>query len=164
MKKYLVFQCSKCHEYTYAYLGQKGKKCPRCGRYHQIERIQGEIVSNITNAMIKVKEKQNLILNGETPTFKSSMLEVVFKNNFEKIGNCKVITHKNGDLEEFINKIHNFQKIEQINQEIGFPEYILNLISEDLDVTPYQRNKLIEKVKSLPYFIEFENGNVYLKF
>lgn len=172
MKQYIVFQCPKCHEYTYAYVGQKGKKCPRCGRNHLMQKIRGETVLGVTAAMMKVKEKQNSIIGNHKPTFKSSIPEIAFKNSFEKNSfeskeKCAIIDKENceinGDLADFIGRVYNFQNIERIDQKIGFPEYILDLISEDLDIAPYHRKKIIKKFKSLYNLIEFENGNLYLK-
>lgn len=172
MKQYIVFQCLKCHEYTYASIGQKEKKCPRCGRNHRMEKIKGENVDGLTAAMMKVKEKQNLILGKEKLAFKSSVPEIAFVNSIEnriedikKQNNIDREKYEiNRDLADFILKIHNFQTTEQIDKKIGFPEYILDLISEDLDIAPFYRKKLIEKLKTLPSFIELENRNVYLKY
>ncbi len=54
--EYIVFQCTKCDQYTYAKVKQKSKKCPRCGRNHVVANLEGVIVEGITNAMKLVKK------------------------------------------------------------------------------------------------------------
>jgi len=59
IRKYIVFPCKKCCQYTYARVNQKGKKCPRCGKNHKISEISGEIVNNLKEANLLVRKKQD---------------------------------------------------------------------------------------------------------
>jgi len=59
IRKYIVFPCKKCCQYTYARVNQKGKKCPRCMQNHKISEISGEIVTNLKEANLLVRKKQN---------------------------------------------------------------------------------------------------------
>lgn len=60
---YVVFPCSKCHQYTYGRKDQKGKKCPRCGRYHKMEDVLNgtymELVETLKEANLLVRKRQN---------------------------------------------------------------------------------------------------------
>jgi len=60
---YVVFPCSKCYQYTYGKKDQKGKKCPRCGRYHKMEDVLNgtymELVETLKEANLLVRRKQN---------------------------------------------------------------------------------------------------------
>ncbi len=59
IRKYIVFPCKKCCQYTYGRVNQKGKKCPRCGKNHKISEISGEIVNNLKEANLLVRKKQD---------------------------------------------------------------------------------------------------------
>jgi hypothetical protein len=58
---YLIFQCSKCQQYSYVKTTQKTKKCLRCNHTHQVHRLlgKGEIVKGMTAAVERVKWLQN---------------------------------------------------------------------------------------------------------
>ena len=58
---YLIFECSKCKQFMYVKITQKGKKCLRCGRAHVVSKlvVLGEIVYGMTAAVEEVKRKQN---------------------------------------------------------------------------------------------------------
>lgn len=58
---YLIFQCSKCHQYSYVKTAQKTKKCLRCNRIHHVQNLLGcgEIVKGLSAAVEKVKALQN---------------------------------------------------------------------------------------------------------
>ena len=77
---YLIFACKKCKEYSYVKTTQKTKKCLRCGRTHQVQRIlnDGEVVCGMTEAVNSVKRKQNELA---IPEFRSGSDFVVSINN-----------------------------------------------------------------------------------
>lgn len=69
---YLIFQCSKCQQYSYVKTTQKTKKCLRCNRTHQVQNLlgKGEIVKGMTAAVERVKSLQNELARnkiGEDP-------------------------------------------------------------------------------------------------
>jgi hypothetical protein len=58
---YLIFQCSKCQQYSYVKTTQKTKKCLRCNHTHQVQHLlgKGEIVKGMTAAVERVIILQN---------------------------------------------------------------------------------------------------------
>ena len=59
--KYIVFSCINCGQYMYVKKKQKSKKCLRCGRSNEVNSVEdfGEMVNEMTNAVEKLKQKQN---------------------------------------------------------------------------------------------------------
>ena len=64
---YIVFSCTKCHQYSYVKTTQKTKKCLRCNRTHQVQTLlgSGEIVKGMTAAVERVKVLQNELAEKE---------------------------------------------------------------------------------------------------
>ncbi|MHA1729786.1 MAG: hypothetical protein ACTSWY_13810 [Promethearchaeota archaeon] len=168
-QKYIVFKCTKCYQYTYAKINQKGKKCPRCGRYHKVVDLRGTIVIGSTAAMKKVKQMQNMKTGGKTPKFKSTMQSIKFskvtdiKDGFVS-SNKNYINHRglDDDIDEFMKLVYEWQKNENISPDNGFPDYILEIIAGDLGVAPYLREKMIKRLKSVKNLKEVNPGNIFL--
>lgn len=155
MQKYIVFRCSKCEQYTYAKIDQKGKKCPRCRRNHKVEKLPGEIVEGPTAAMEKVRYLQNTIITRKNRTFLSSNPIVSFKRlNKKKEEKSKDKGMIKSNMEIFIEKIYQFQINENINSSNGFPVFVLDVILKDLPFGKTERDRQIIKNK-------LENLNIY---
>ncbi|MFX1257043.1 MAG: DUF1922 domain-containing protein [Promethearchaeota archaeon] len=146
---YIVFKCEKCNQHLYAKKTQKTKKCLKCGRIYQIKNVKNveAIVKGMTNAVNKVKEKQNELAIKELGclpdlrtsndffiTFKSSKTPQR-KNNFSKTE-----TLKNNSSENFKHLLltlsHAYKK---------FPGYMIQLMAEDYDISPKELKILIKK-------------------
>ncbi|MHA1819852.1 MAG: hypothetical protein ACTSU2_05565 [Promethearchaeota archaeon] len=107
-KKYIVFKCGKCGQFTYAKLDQIGKKCPKCRHYHYVKdnidglvnNFQGHIVENSTKAMNLVKTLQN-------QAFKvSGFKQVGFENIKPRSFNSRLdnrLKAKNSQIDNFAN-------------------------------------------------------------
>jgi len=74
-KEYLIFPCSKCGRYLYVKATQKTKKCFSCGRTNRVSSLKSyETVEGMTEAVQRVKERQNALAVGElgfSPTFQT---------------------------------------------------------------------------------------------
>lgn len=86
MNKYIVFVCTKCSQFTYAKVTQKGKKCPRCGRYHELWEVEGKIVETLKEANLLVRDLQNEIAskNGGNPNLTPLILGFSIKKKIDK--------------------------------------------------------------------------------
>ncbi|MBD3353313.1 MAG: hypothetical protein GF364_17665 [Candidatus Lokiarchaeota archaeon] len=171
MQKYIVFLCSKCHQYTYAKVDQKGKKCPRCRRFHKVTDVKGTVVEGCTKAMRLVKKKQNEKFHSKTKDFKSTTPEITFKQKqqiFRVQSNSykPIITKKNAQNEEeinqFINRILYFQRNEHIHKNDGFPHYIFDMISTELGMSKNVEKRLVKTLRDRGILISLPSGNFYL--
>jgi len=126
---YIVFRCSQCLEYTYAKTIQKSKRCPRCGKIHKVEQVlsRGEKVNGISNAVDKVKQKQN----------KLAIQELGCAPDLRANGDFKIVSTANNriDNEDFeagneYSKI--FDKIlREISKEYSkFPFYVIEMMAK----------------------------------
>jgi hypothetical protein len=148
-KPYLVFPCTKCGQYTYAKLTQKGKRCLRCGRSHQIKKMKntGEVVSGMSKAVETVKQRQSELAReelGKDPEFTS-------KRSFRKkfAPSFEPQTFENSEGSKSDGGYENF-KIEvrkKTNHFPEFPEYVLKLIAEDLGLSKEVQRNYIKKLK-----------------
>ena len=158
MQKYIVFKCSKCSGYTYAKVAQKGKKCPRCRRNHVVEKQKGVIVEGSTKAMKQVKRFQNMKTGNKLPEFKSTARPLVitkkkidkdFKENKTEFGNV-------------ISVINKFQVNEKIDPNDGFPEYILDILLDEIGFPKFKQKKMIERLKKSTKLVEVNSDYYYL--
>ncbi|TXT57110.1 MAG: hypothetical protein BAJALOKI2v1_540012 [Promethearchaeota archaeon] len=161
-KPYLVFPCMKCGYYTYAKLSQRGKKCFRCGRNHQITKIRnlGEIVHGMSNAVETVKEKQNELAReelGNDPEFRSKKsfrkrLTPAFESqNSENSEGSKT----EGGYEKFKNKLRNKTK-----HFAEFPGYVIQLIAEKCGLSRQEERQYILKLRE-EGFLKPIGGDMY---
>ena len=102
MTKYIVFTCSKCSQFTYAKVDQKGKKCPRCRRNHTVANLKGEIVDSLKDASLLVRKNQsNFARNreGKDPNLSAIKSGFVVSANKKPV-NPNVRTKQKNLLEE----------------------------------------------------------------
>lgn len=171
MKEYIVFRCTKCTQYTYAKTEQKGKKCPRCGRMHKVSDVQGVTVDGCTSAMKKIKELQSAEYKNAR-AFKSTQPVI----SFHKPTNLKIESKKAGSsdqivdqsspqdvlFQELLHKIYAFQQNEGVTPNQGFPQYILDLILDEITNTEKTRLKLYRKLKKSEKFTRKPLDHVYI--
>lgn len=158
---YLVFACTKCHQYSYVKTTQKTKKCLRCNRTHKVADIlkTGEIVKGITNALKYVKEKQNQLANPDLVSENEFVIgsDLIIKEN----PNNKIIVL---DEEESIE-----QKFGLLLKEIGkfystFPRYAIEALSDKYNIPQSSLKNLIRKFEKIQVLIKLENGYFKLNF
>lgn len=133
-KPYIIFPCKKCGHYTYARLTQKGKKCFRCGRNHQIKKLKnrGEIVNGMTSAVERVKQRQNELAReelGKDPDFGSTLS---FKKSFTPLSASGDLGNKSDskDLDDYERLIIELKKKTKHYSE--FPGYVIEIIAEEI--------------------------------
>ena len=157
--EYIVFQCTKCNQYTYAKTIQKGKKCVRCGRNHIVANLKGDIVSSPNQAMKLVKKLQNeaYSVNRFRSTKKSIPLTLTDPLTGAPLPK---LPQTNSQLDKLLRKIVEWQQNEQISALEGFPEYIVEYIAQEIEPDPTQRTVLIRKLHKLERITRLTNGNV----
>jgi PHP family Zn ribbon phosphoesterase len=158
MQKYIVFKCSKCFGYTYAKISQKGKKCPRCGRNHTVEKQKGDIVEGPTEAMIRVKRFQNMKTGNKLPELKSSVRDVVIA---KAKGNGNFNENKT-EFGNFVSVIYKFQLNEKIDPNSGFPAYILDILLNEIGFPKFKQKKMIERLKRSSKLVEVNSDYYYM--
>ena len=147
---YLIFQCSKCQQYSYVKITQKTKKCLRCNRTHQVEKLLGkeEIVMGMTAAVERVKMLQNELARnnlGRDP-------DLVSEKGFS-------LPQKDGlkQVSEFSSKDHDFEEEEnqypafltmlcELNSSYKkFPLYLINIKADEKGIPQIVLPSLIRK-------------------
>lgn len=166
-KPYLVFPCTKCGQYTYAKLTQKGKKCLRCGRSHQLEKMKnvGEIISGMSNAVETVKQRQNEPAReelGRDPDFES-------KNSFRKGFVSDFEPQNSGDHEskdvdgsKDMSAYENFKGIllSKTKHFPTFPKYVLELLAEEAGISKKEMKAFVRKLLK-EGFLNAKYGNSF---
>ncbi|MFX1593769.1 MAG: hypothetical protein ACFFCL_13835 [Promethearchaeota archaeon] len=144
---YLVFPCSKCHQFTYVKTTRKYKKCARCGRLHTISKIMssGEIVNGISTAVEVVKNKQdNYAIRelGTPPEFRT-FNDFKIVNSIKGRINKDEIRAKEEDDEEYCFKFkHMLHELSCTYSK--FPFYIIEMMAEKYNI-PNSEVKLLVK-------------------
>jgi hypothetical protein len=141
---YIVFSCSKCHQYTYVKTTRKTKKCARCGRINNIPNISGmgELVIGISSAVELVKKKQEKLAIKELGTHPEFRTFNDFKVA-QSLENLE-ISHENTDedlkyqtrFKEMLIKLSMMYK--------SFPYYIIEIMAENYDI-PNSEIKLLTR-------------------
>ncbi|MBY9003443.1 MAG: hypothetical protein KGD73_05690 [Candidatus Lokiarchaeota archaeon] len=145
---YLIFACNGCHGYSYVKTTQRSKKCLRCGRSHQVQKMinEGEIINGMTNALNKVKSLQNEFgfktFKGE-PDFES---EGSFRLNRSNKKNPSLISQrKNEDRDELL--FDSFLlMLEELSQMYkAFPKYIIEIMAENKNIPQLELANLMRR-------------------
>ncbi|MFW9879119.1 MAG: hypothetical protein ACFFG0_39070 [Candidatus Thorarchaeota archaeon] len=142
---YVVFPCTKCHQFMYAKTVQKFKRCVRCGRSHVITKIieSGEIVIGISVAVELVKRKQNEFAIkelGTPPDFRTSNdFFIAHPSSSINIAELKEI-NKNGEYEG----IFKIMLRELSLKYKSFPLYIIEIIADKYGI-PISEVKLLTR-------------------
>ena len=134
---YLIFQCSKCQQYSYVKTTQKTKKCLRCNRTHQVQNLlgRGEIVKGMTAAMERVKSLQNeLVRNniGRDPELVSEKgFSLPQKDNFTHASENHNTYDKliEGEEDYYPVFLEMLGKLEANYHK--FPPYLIDIIAEE---------------------------------
>lgn len=169
MTDYLVFACGKCGQYTYAKTSQKGKKCPRCGRNHKVNSVNGRIVDGCTAAMKTVKKLQDrMYKNSETfessqPVVKltSSALKINHDGNIAEIEPKTRRNTKSNSLQKLLASIYEFQQNEHITADSGFPIYILELLIDKIAENQKEAEEIHYKITQDSRCSSPTNGMVF---
>lgn len=154
-KPYLVFTCVKCGQYSYVKLTQKGKKCLRCGRTHQVSKIKnsGEIVNGISAAVEMVKKRQNKLaietLGGDP--------DLLTTQSFKKVKEPSFTTYKEG--KEDSDNYEKFKRslIKKTNRFSEFPKYVIDLIAEEIALSQPEKRKYIGLLTKEGILISIKN-------
>ena len=157
---YLVFSCSKCHQFTYVRTTRKSKKCARCGHSHVISKIleRGDIVYGVSTAVELVKNKQNefaLKELGTHPDFRAFNDFTITKPLDKK--------EKNVDKENIENEY--YSRFKEMLFDISkkykrFPLYIIEIIADNYYI-PESEVKLLTRSFQKQGILKLVKGHLY---
>lgn len=138
---YLIFKCSKCRQYLYVKQSQKTKKCLRCGKSHNIKNVnEEEIINGMTNAVNRVKERQNELAKkelGNEPELRG-INDFHIKSNTKSFGFIKK-HKKNAETKERFQAL----LIELSSKYKIFPKYMVELLIGDYQIEKSELKLLI---------------------
>ena len=148
---YLIFQCSKCQQYSYVKTTQKTKKCLRCNYTHKVYNLlgHGEIQKGMTNAVNRVKELQNELARkdlGKNP-------ELISGNGFSLPQN-EEFTQASGKYyfhKQVIERQEDYYPIflamlrELKVHYKKFPRYLIDIMAESKGIPRSELSRLIRK-------------------
>jgi hypothetical protein len=149
---YLIFQCSKCYQYSYVKTTQNTKKCLRCNRTHQVQNLlgKGEIVKGMAAAVGRVKMLQNELARnklGRDPDLVSEKgFSLPQKDHFMQVSK---FTSTDQDFEEeeeekqypaFLTMLY------ELNSSYkNFPLYLINIMADEKGIPQSVIPSLIRK-------------------
>ncbi|MFX1273640.1 MAG: DUF5817 domain-containing protein [Promethearchaeota archaeon] len=144
-KSYYIFACSTCNNYSYVKTTQKGKKCLRCGRHHQVEKLKAisEVVSGISTAKDRIIELENLMARkelGSEPELRSENDFYIYYQDLQKSSSSNKIEHNGSDFLKFkllLNTLRDKYK--------KFPLYLIEISAIDHQIPQEKLKFLIEK-------------------
>lgn len=166
---YLVFECNKCHQFSYVKLTQKTKKCLRCGRVHKVNSIKsgGETILGISKALEVVKKRQGE-LKGEPDfevdtSFKIQTQPEVELNSKEQQDQIKQHKKSLNSAENGEDYSHQFK---QSLYELGkmypsFPKYLIELMAENYSIPTSKVAGLIQRMIREEFLLYSKKQNVY---
>ena len=149
---YLIFKCEKCGQYMYVKPTQKTKKCLRCRRTYQVNKIERKLtideVEGMSRAVERVKELQDQLAVKElgsepdltTPnrfTIASDLPTQVrqAKKELQATGN------KNATLDQkFAHLLWQLSK-----KHMSFPKYLIGLASMEYGIESSEVDLLIRR-------------------
>jgi tRNA G26 N,N-dimethylase Trm1 len=158
---YVLFVCSKCHQYIYSKATQKFKKCPRCGYVHKVTNVinNAEIVDGISNAVELLKKRQNdLAIKelGSIPDFRTS-------EDFKITG--KVKAHKN--VFDSNNDDDNlYDRFKQMLYKLSethnsFPYYVIEIMAENSGIPQSEVKLLIRRLQRQGFLLRLNDDYSY---
>ncbi len=175
---YIIFSCKKCGQYTYVKETQKSKKCLRCGRFHIVSRIKsiGETVKGMTNAVNRVKQKQNELAIkelGNEPEFRtSSDFKITNKISLQKpvFPEFQVKDNK-GNENSYLDS---FKKmlLELSKSYKEFPLYMIEIMADNYNIPKtelkiliknFQRQGILIRLYNYSYKIQQKYFKIYNK-
>ncbi len=155
-KPYLVFACTKCGQYSYVKLIQKGKKCLRCGRTHQVRKLKnsGEIVNGISTAVEMVKKRQNELAIDEL----GGKPDLLTSQSFKKARESSFSNYK--EENEGLDQYEEFKRllIKKTKRFTDFPRYVIELVAEESGLTKSEREKYLRILIKKRILISLDKG------
>jgi len=157
---YLIFSCRKCHQFSYVKTTQKTKKCLRCRRVHQVKDLlsQGEIVYGMTQALSRVKERQNEMTRkklGKDPELRS-------EQDFTLECTSYSVDKQQKNKENYQNLFQNLL-LDLSKKFTRFPEYMIELMAESYGIPSSELILLINESKRKGFLIALNNEEFYFK-
>jgi hypothetical protein len=162
---YLVFSCSKCHQFTYVRPTRKSKKCARCGRSHVVSKIleRGDIVYGLSTAVELVKRKQNEFAIkelGTHPDFRT----------FNDFTITKPLDKKEKNIDEENIENEYYSRFKEMLFDISkkykrFPLYIIEIMADNyyipesevkLLTRSFQKQGILKLVKDYLYQVKLD--------
>ena len=139
---YVVFSCSKCHQFTYVKTNCKTKKCARCGYINNILKISktGKVVLGISTAVEVVKRKQNelavkeLGTHPEFRTFNDFKVAQSLENSEISQENINEDLEYQARFKEMLIKLSTMYK--------SFPYYIIEIMADNYGIPNSEVNLL----------------------
>jgi len=158
---YVVFKCAKCKQYIYVKTIQKTKKCLRCGRSYQVNKIlkEGEVLKGIVNAMNRVKQKQNdlaLEETGANPDLRA-INDFFVAGNDTSIDRTSAASRKKGlkdDYDQSFNQL--LVRLSKLYHE--FPEYLIKILGEEFEIPDSELKLLIRRFVNKKNLIPLNNN------
>jgi hypothetical protein len=153
---YLIFQCSKCQQYSYVKTTQKTKKCLRCNRTHQVQKLlgKGEIVKGMTVAIERVKILQNELARsmlGRDPDLVSEKgFSLPQKEEFIQVSENNSSTPAIEELEDYYPDF--LKALRELSSSYKmFPLYLVDIIASEKgipkSILPSLLRKAIREMK-----------------
>lgn len=151
---YVIFICTKCHQYLYAKTTQKTKKCLRCRKTYKVILIlnNGERVYGISNAIKRVKELQNALGASQFST----------ENEFSICSKIKAKKDLSRAGDEYESLFIDLLK-ELSSKYKEFPFYMMELMAQECHIPPMELKILIRKfVKEKKLILISKKTHYYL--
>ena len=157
---YLVFSCSKCHQFTYVKPTRKSKKCVRCGRSHDVSKIleKGVIVYGVSTAVKLVKSKQNELAIkelGTHPDFRA----------FNDFNITKPLDKKEKNIDEENIENEYYSRFKEMLFDISknykrFPLYIIEMMADNYYI-PESEVKLLTRSFQKQGILKLVKGHLF---
>jgi hypothetical protein len=154
--EYVVFSCTKCHQYSYVKITQKTKKCLRCGRSYQVKALLNSstiIVKGMSAAVITVKNLQNQL---GTPSFRTGQEFVITSNNTSTsptfTSNSNLPPHE----AKFLSLLADLS-----SRHKQFPLYLIELMAPDYDIPKELIATLTTQCLKSKILLKRENNQYY---
>lgn len=169
----MVFQCDKCKRYLYCKETQKEKKCPMCHHINHIleERFRYEengalFGKTLTEAANEVIKRQNLYSMSKTTDFKSIKTPLTLHSNSNRptrmLNDTQLKNNPELPLNRIIKSILNWQLQENIDPEVGFPKYMLNMILGQIGYTKVEIYNILNQIRKTGCLVSKKNDYYYL--
>lgn len=163
---YIVFACIRCKQFLYVKATQKTKKCLRCGQRHTVASIIniGELVKGISNAVKRVKTRQNELATeelGATPDFRAADgFTLTSKQN--PTTPIKLNTKHSGNKDNLAFK---FQKMLcEISESYNtFPFYVFETMAENYAIPLSELKILVGNAQKEGTLIELDKNSFRIR-
>jgi len=164
---YLVFECSKCQQYSYVKITQKTKKCLRCGCSYQVKLIvnSGVIVNGMTAAVNKVKELQNTL---GSPQFRTESEFTIPSQTPKQPSQLHFKPHtiqatSNDGVENYL-EAFNVLLRELSHQYSSFPLYMIEVMALNFEIPILILQHLIRRSIANKTLVKDNNNHYSVRF